>query len=61
MKAVLQRKYDPEDKSEAAIVCKKRQESIRKSVVSTNYMWGIAGGSALLNVWSMRRYVGKNY
>merc|ERR1719247_2863978 len=43
MHSVLTKKYDPEDKSEAATVCKKRQEAIRKSVVSTNYMWGTAG------------------
>merc|ERR1719409_146020 len=43
MKAVLAKKYDPEDKSEAAVVCRKRQEAIRKSVVSTNWMWGTAG------------------
>jgi len=56
MKAVLAKKYDPEDKSEAATVCKKRQEAIRKSVVSTNYMWGTAGLGAGLATWSFRRY-----
>jgi len=56
MRAVLQRKYDPEDKSEAATVCKKRQEAIRKSVVSTNYMWGCSVGSVLVTTWSLRRY-----
>mmetsp|Transcript_114166 Transcript_114166/g.180252 ORF Transcript_114166/g.180252 Transcript_114166/m.180252 type:complete len:160 (-) Transcript_114166:176-655(-) len=56
MKAVLQKKYDPEDKSETATVCKKRQESIRKRVVCTNYMWGIAGASAGMVTWSFRRY-----
>merc|ERR1712217_32581 len=56
MKAVLSRKYDPEDKSEAAVVCKKRQEAIRKSVVSTNYMWGTAAASAGMVTWSFRRY-----
>merc|ERR1719409_2436042 len=61
MKAVLGRKYDPEDKSEEAAVCKKRQESIRKSVVCQNYMFGIAGASAVMNVWSFRRYLGYNY
>merc|ERR1711988_1497379 len=56
MRAVLSKKYDPEDKSEAAVVCKKRQEAIRKSVVSQNYMWGAAFGSATMVVWSFRRY-----
>merc|ERR1719181_882846 len=61
MKAVLRRKYDPEDKSEAAVVCKKRQESIRKHVVCQNYMYGTACGSALMVMWSFRRYLGYNY
>merc|ERR1719329_724891 len=56
MKAVLQRKYDPEDKSEATAVCKKRQESIRKSVVCTNYTYGTAAASAGMVTWSFRRY-----
>merc|ERR1712066_406071 len=56
MKAVLSRKYDPVFKSEAAIVCKKRQEAIRKSVVSTNFMWGTAAASAGMVTWSFRRY-----
>merc|ERR1719499_220 len=56
MRAVLSKKYDPEDKSEAAVVCKKRQEAIRKSVVSTNYMWGTAAASAGMVTWSFRRY-----
>ena len=33
MKAVLTKKYDPEDKSEATSVCRVRQESVRKSVL----------------------------
>lgn len=61
MQAVLSKKYDPEDKSEPAVVCKKRQEAIRKSVVSNTCMWGIAGGAAMMNIWSFRRYLGYNY
>merc|ERR1719174_3454034 len=56
MKAVLQRKYDPEDKSEAAVICKKRQEAIRKSVVSTNWMWGVPAAACIMVTWSFRRY-----
>merc|ERR1719329_2086998 len=56
MRSVLSKKYDPEDKSENAVVCRKRQESIRKSVVSTNCMWATAGGAAGMVVWSFRRY-----
>merc|ERR1719181_71771 len=61
MKAVLQRKYDPEDKSEGAVVCRKRQESISKYVNGQTFMWGIAGGSSGLTIWSFRRYLGYNY
>merc|ERR1719388_809352 len=56
MKAVLSKKYDPEDKSDASVVCQKRQEAIRKSVVATNYMYATAGGMAGLVTWSFRRY-----
>mmetsp|Transcript_101288 Transcript_101288/g.160153 ORF Transcript_101288/g.160153 Transcript_101288/m.160153 type:complete len:160 (-) Transcript_101288:126-605(-) len=56
MKAALQKKYDADDKSEPAVVCKKRQESIRKRVVCTNYMWGAAAASAGMVTWSFRRY-----
>merc|ERR1719181_953062 len=56
MKAVLQRKYDPEDNSEAATVCKKRQEAVSKYVVCQNWMWGTAALSAGLTTWSFRRY-----
>merc|ERR1719231_1950640 len=56
MKAALTKKYDPEDKSDAATVCKKRQEAIRKSVLSNNFMWGSAGLGAGMVMWSFRRY-----
>merc|ERR1719265_1327942 len=56
MKAVLTKKYDAEDKSESAVVCRKRQEAIRKSVLSTNFMWGSAGLGAGMVMWSFRRY-----
>mmetsp|Transcript_60202 Transcript_60202/g.113622 ORF Transcript_60202/g.113622 Transcript_60202/m.113622 type:complete len:161 (-) Transcript_60202:68-550(-) len=56
MKAVLSKKYDEEDISDAGVICKKRQESVRKHVVATNYMWGTSGGIAFLVLWSFRRY-----
>merc|ERR1719198_2143736 len=56
MKAVLQRKYDPEDNSAATEVCRKRQEAVSRYVQGNNYMWGTAIGSALMTTWSFRRY-----
>merc|ERR1740138_885797 len=52
MKAVLQRKYDPEDNSEETKLCKARQEAISRKVRGTNYTWGIAGASAGMVAWS---------
>merc|ERR1719272_1198064 len=56
MKATLQKKYDPEDLSAAAGVCKTRQEAISRKCVANNFTWGIAGGSAGMLTWSFRRY-----
>merc|ERR1719198_2360730 len=56
MKAVLTKKYDADDKSEAASLCRKRQEAIRKSVLSTNFMWGSGVLGAGMVFWSFRRY-----
>merc|ERR1719222_974886 len=56
LRAVLSRKFDPEDKSPAAQICRKRQESVRKMVVSHNFLWGGAGTMAGLTWWSFRRY-----
>merc|ERR1719231_1993126 len=56
MKAALTKKYDAEDRSEAAAVCRKRQEAIRKSVLANNFMWGGAGLGAGMVMWSFRRY-----
>merc|ERR1719253_452026 len=56
MKAVLSKSYDASDKSQEAQVCRKRQESIRKSVVCQNYMFGTAAFSAGMVTWSFRRY-----
>jgi len=55
-RSVLSRKYDPDDKSEIATILKKRQESVRKEVVSHNFMWGGAFGMSGLAWWSVRRY-----
>mmetsp|Transcript_66073 Transcript_66073/g.213683 ORF Transcript_66073/g.213683 Transcript_66073/m.213683 type:complete len:161 (+) Transcript_66073:104-586(+) len=56
MRAVLSKKYDLEDTSAACNVCMVRQESVRKSVVATNFMWGTAGTMTGLCWWSFRRY-----
>ncbi|CAE8611303.1 unnamed protein product [Polarella glacialis] len=55
-RAVLSKKYDPDDKSEACLICKKRQESVRKEVVAHNFLWVGAGTMAGLTWWSFRRY-----
>merc|ERR1712014_53645 len=55
-RAVLSRRYDPEDTSAAANILKKRQEAVRKEVVATNYMWGTAWTMTGLVWWSFRRY-----
>eukprot|EP00930_Biecheleria_cincta_P072288 TRINITY_DN5970_c0_g1_i14.p1 TRINITY_DN5970_c0_g1~~TRINITY_DN5970_c0_g1_i14.p1 ORF type:complete len:162 (+),score=33.91 TRINITY_DN5970_c0_g1_i14:69-554(+) len=55
-RAVLSKKYDPDDKSEEGVIVQKRQESVRKAVVATNFMWGTAGTMAGLTWWSFRRY-----
>jgi len=55
-KAVLQKRYDPEDKSEAADLCKRRQASIRKNVLQTNFMWGGGWWFGGLTWWSFRKY-----
>eukprot|EP00401_Gymnodinium_catenatum_P070067 CAMPEP_0117497112 /NCGR_PEP_ID=MMETSP0784-20121206/21009_1 /TAXON_ID=39447 /ORGANISM="" /LENGTH=162 /DNA_ID=CAMNT_0005292113 /DNA_START=78 /DNA_END=566 /DNA_ORIENTATION=- len=56
MRAVLSKKYDDESKRPEVDVCRRRQESVRKHVVSTNYMWGTAGLMTGLTWWSFRRY-----
>merc|ERR1719396_318916 len=50
-RAVLSKRYDPDDASPAAGVVKTRQE-----VVATNFMWGTAGTMTGLAWWSVRRY-----
>merc|ERR1712097_236503 len=56
MKAVLEKKYDPEDNSAAGDICKRRQESVRKQVVAANFKWGTAWTMTGLTWWSFRRY-----
>ncbi|CAE7377440.1 polr2a [Symbiodinium natans] len=53
---ILSRKFDPDDVSEANQICIRRQESVRKEVVATNFMWDTALGMAGLTWWSFRRY-----
>merc|ERR1719424_643781 len=56
MKAVLKKKFPADAKDAATEVCRTRQESVRKYVVSRNYMWGTAGTMTGLVYWSFRRY-----
>ena len=55
-RAVLSRKFNAEDKSPIVDVLRRRQESVRKNVVATNFMWGTAGAMTGLTWWSFRRY-----
>merc|ERR1712241_1239112 len=56
MRAVLSRKYDPEDKSPAVQICRVRQEAVRKQAVAKNWMWATTFGMTGLTYWSFRRY-----
>mmetsp|Transcript_82458 Transcript_82458/g.184113 ORF Transcript_82458/g.184113 Transcript_82458/m.184113 type:complete len:162 (-) Transcript_82458:245-730(-) len=56
MRAVLTKKYDPEDNSAAAKIVKNRQESVHKFVLCKNFLWGGGLGMAGLAYWSFRRY-----
>merc|ERR1719491_294476 len=56
MKAILSKRYDAEDTSAANQICIRRQESVSKTVVSRNFLWGGAWGMTFLAWWSVRRY-----
>merc|ERR1719230_2111576 len=56
MRAILKKKYDPEDKKPEAHVCMRRQEAVSRYVQSYNYMWGTAWTMTGLTWWSFRRY-----
>merc|ERR1712187_125574 len=56
MRAVLEKKFDPETNNPAVDICRRRQESVRKNVVATNFMWGTSGGMMGLTWWSFRKY-----
>eukprot|EP00440_Ansanella_granifera_P067712 gb/GFBE01073453.1/.p1 GENE.gb/GFBE01073453.1/~~gb/GFBE01073453.1/.p1 ORF type:complete len:161 (+),score=43.17 gb/GFBE01073453.1/:1-483(+) len=55
-RAILSKKYDPDDKSEEGIIVQKRQDSVKREVLATPFMWGTAGTMAGLTWWSFRRY-----
>merc|ERR1712137_844744 len=56
-RAVLAKKYDPEDESPVVDILRRRQASLRKDVISKNFLW--AGGWAFggMSYWSFRRCV----
>mmetsp|Transcript_20673 Transcript_20673/g.47247 ORF Transcript_20673/g.47247 Transcript_20673/m.47247 type:complete len:111 (-) Transcript_20673:77-409(-) len=56
MRAVLAKKYDPDDVSPVTTILKRRQESVRKSAVATNFLWAGGFSMAGLSFWSFRRY-----
>mmetsp|Transcript_103693 Transcript_103693/g.184229 ORF Transcript_103693/g.184229 Transcript_103693/m.184229 type:complete len:158 (-) Transcript_103693:42-515(-) len=55
-RAVLSKKYDPDDKSEESTICKKRQAAISREVIATCFMWDTAFLMSGLTWWSFRRY-----
>lgn len=56
MRAVLSKKYDPDDVSPAVSLLKTRQAAVSRQAVAKNYMWGTAGTMTGLVWWSFRRY-----
>lgn len=56
MRAVLSKKYNPDDTSPVVDVLRTRQESVRKQVVSKVFMWDTAALMTGLTWWSFRRY-----
>jgi len=56
MRAILTKKYDPEDTSPMKQLVESRQDSLSKHVVSTNFMWAGGAGFAGAVMWSFRRY-----
>lgn len=56
MRAVLSRKFDPSSANPVVDICRRRQESVSKYVVSHNGLWGGAGVFGGLTFWSVRRY-----
>eukprot|EP00933_Yihiella_yeosuensis_P077883 TRINITY_DN8883_c0_g1_i1.p1 TRINITY_DN8883_c0_g1~~TRINITY_DN8883_c0_g1_i1.p1 ORF type:complete len:185 (-),score=50.65 TRINITY_DN8883_c0_g1_i1:328-804(-) len=55
-RAALSKKYDADDRSEAAQICIRRQEAISKEVVSHNFLWATAGAMSGAVWWSFRKY-----
>merc|ERR1719329_1975700 len=55
-RAVLSKKYDPEDNSPVVDILKRRQASLSKEVVSKNFLWGGGWAFAGMSYWSFRRY-----
>mmetsp|Transcript_37495 Transcript_37495/g.104203 ORF Transcript_37495/g.104203 Transcript_37495/m.104203 type:complete len:164 (-) Transcript_37495:101-592(-) len=56
MRAVLTKKFDPEDNSPVGQIVRRRQQSVHKHVLSQNFMWGGGVGMAGMVYWSFRRY-----
>eukprot|EP00420_Gonyaulax_spinifera_P036812 CAMPEP_0197884692 /NCGR_PEP_ID=MMETSP1439-20131203/11059_1 /TAXON_ID=66791 /ORGANISM="Gonyaulax spinifera, Strain CCMP409" /LENGTH=160 /DNA_ID=CAMNT_0043504431 /DNA_START=82 /DNA_END=564 /DNA_ORIENTATION=+ len=56
MRAVLTKKFDPEDNSEVVKILRARQESVSKQVVSKCFMWDTAFAMGGISYWSFRRY-----
>eukprot|EP00933_Yihiella_yeosuensis_P000801 TRINITY_DN10123_c0_g3_i1.p1 TRINITY_DN10123_c0_g3~~TRINITY_DN10123_c0_g3_i1.p1 ORF type:complete len:159 (+),score=20.69 TRINITY_DN10123_c0_g3_i1:171-647(+) len=55
-RAILTKKYDEDDKSEAGQIVKRRQAAVSKEVVSHNFLWLTSGAMTGACWWSFRRY-----
>eukprot|EP00933_Yihiella_yeosuensis_P059569 TRINITY_DN609_c3_g1_i1.p1 TRINITY_DN609_c3_g1~~TRINITY_DN609_c3_g1_i1.p1 ORF type:complete len:159 (-),score=36.58 TRINITY_DN609_c3_g1_i1:230-706(-) len=55
-RAILTKKYDDDDRSEAGMIVKKRQAAVSKECVSHNFMWCTAGAMSGAVWWSFRKY-----
>ena len=56
MRKVLSKKYDPDDASAAAEICKVRQAAVSRTAVSHNFLWLGGWAFAAPCYWSFRRY-----
>merc|ERR1719237_1534562 len=56
MRAVLSKRYDPDDSRPVVGILRTRQEAVRKQAVAHNFMWSTAGTMTGLVWWSFRRY-----
>jgi len=56
LRAVLRRKYDPNNLTEENALVIARQESVRKRVAAEPFMWGTVAVACVIPFWSFRKY-----